>query len=324
MCSKPRPLPTWCAYDSHVRRALISLLWIAACYEPAIPTNVPCSATGACPGDQACINGFCTFSSSAVPDAAVGIADRDRDGIADDRDNCPDLANPDQTNEDGDKFGDGCDVCPQIADNAAVDSDGDRVGDACDPNPGLHDTVWLYDGFHAGLPAWSRTDHWVAVSDTVQASSAGNAQTDGEYLVAPIKQSPPDNFSVTMTVLASQLTGSMGDHSVGIEIFDNANNVQKGVDCALDQGNGGANSILYLGDDFTNGLNKSTSFAWTAGTQYRLTMTRHGSTYTCSVAGLGQTLSGTSAVVPRDGNAIDIWAYGAVAQYGSVQVIGTP
>lgn len=38
--------------------------------------------------------------------------DTDGDGIADARDNCPDLANPFQTDEDGDGIGDACDTLP--------------------------------------------------------------------------------------------------------------------------------------------------------------------------------------------------------------------
>ncbi len=69
-----------------------------------------------------------------------------------------------------------------------------------------------------------------------------------------------------------------------------------------------------------------TPFAWTTNTEYRITLMRHGSTYACSAVGPDgtQTVSGTSAVVPQDGNSVDIWAYGAIAQYGSVQIIGTP
>jgi hypothetical protein len=88
----------------------------------------------------------------------------------------------------------------------------------------------------------------------------------------------------------------------------------------------GGNRILYLEDDFTNGLSMAVNINWANNAEYRLTFTRHGSTYTCAVVGSGgpQSLQGTSPVVPRDGKAVDIWAYGAVAQYGSVQIIGTP
>ena len=109
----------------------------------------------------------------------------------------------------------------------------------------------------------------------------------------------------------------------GLEIWDNATNVQKGVDCNLDQGNGGANSSVYLTDDFGN-LKKRADYAWTLGTQYRVALAKHGRTYTCTVVGPQGTitLSGDSNVVPRDGNTVDLWAFGVVATFGSVQIIG--
>jgi uncharacterized delta-60 repeat protein len=82
----------------------------------------------------------------------TSLPDRDQDGIPDDQDNCPDVANADQGDLDGDGLGDACDVCPNDADNDTdgdgvcgdvdncpitpnanqADTDGDGLGDACD------------------------------------------------------------------------------------------------------------------------------------------------------------------------------------------------
>ena len=82
--------------------------------------------------------------------------DDDMDGIFDDIDNCPLVANPTQANNDGDALGDACDPdddndtvldgvdnCPLQANSTQANNDGDVQGDACDPdddNDGVADT----------------------------------------------------------------------------------------------------------------------------------------------------------------------------------------
>ncbi len=79
--------------------------------------------------------------------------DADGDGILDDVDNCPNVANPNQSDIDGDGIGDACDEtnntdtdgdgiidandnCPTVANPAQTDTDGDGVGDACETTTG--------------------------------------------------------------------------------------------------------------------------------------------------------------------------------------------
>jgi hypothetical protein len=61
------------------------------------------------------------------------IPDADRDGVADALDNCPAVANRDQSDADLDGLGDACDNCPQDFNPGQDDSFGTvGVGDACD------------------------------------------------------------------------------------------------------------------------------------------------------------------------------------------------
>ena len=55
--------------------------------------------------------------------------DPDRDGIPNEQDVCPMIADPDQADFDGDGAGDACDVCPQTESGVEVDADGCPVID---------------------------------------------------------------------------------------------------------------------------------------------------------------------------------------------------
>lgn len=64
--------------------------------------------------------------------AYVTKADTDGDGVPNETDNCPLVANPGQENPDGDSFGSACDNCPSLASANQTDTDGDGVGNVCD------------------------------------------------------------------------------------------------------------------------------------------------------------------------------------------------
>jgi hypothetical protein len=62
----------------------------------------------------------------------VVLGDPDGDGLFDDEDNCPEVANQGQGDGDGDDVGDACDNCVADANADQADQDGDGRGDACD------------------------------------------------------------------------------------------------------------------------------------------------------------------------------------------------
>ena len=62
-------------------------------------------------------------------------ADQDSDGVKNESDNCPYVANAGQTDTDKDGVGDECDNCKQVSNILQTDNDGDDVGDLCDNCP---------------------------------------------------------------------------------------------------------------------------------------------------------------------------------------------
>lgn len=109
----------------------------------ALDNNYPETTVGVL-AKSATYYGECTIVG---PDCSGGSTpiDSDGDGIPDDADNCPAVANPSQTDTDGDGMGDACDTdddndsvldgpdnCPLVANTDQTNSDIDSMGDACD------------------------------------------------------------------------------------------------------------------------------------------------------------------------------------------------
>ena len=82
------------------------------------------------------------------------VNDRDRDGVPDEIDNCPDLSNADQKDDDENGVGDLCELvpeadddqdgipnqddnCPLVANNSQTDDDEDGIGNRCDNCPAV-------------------------------------------------------------------------------------------------------------------------------------------------------------------------------------------
>ena len=116
------------------------------------------------------------------PTEVADAVDSDGDGLIDDRDNCPHVANPDQRDEDADSVGDACDNCPLLA-NAQQEAIGDHdaLGDVCDPHPlDDGDCLLLLDSFTD--PAVFAA-HWEVVSSEVAPTVR---PSPGEVSIEPI------------------------------------------------------------------------------------------------------------------------------------------
>ena len=89
-----------------------------------------CDAVAGPPGVELCASGEDEDCDGETDEDCA--EDLDGDSILNEADNCPFVANADQTNSDGDAPGDACDNCPTTDNPAQGDLDGDLVGDFCD------------------------------------------------------------------------------------------------------------------------------------------------------------------------------------------------
>ncbi|MBI4169776.1 MAG: hypothetical protein HY510_07550, partial [Acidobacteria bacterium] len=118
--------------------------------------NCGCFADAECSDGIACTADSCDLSTGACVNAP--LPDADGDGLCDAFDNCPTVANSDQSDVDGDGAGDRCDTCPTVFNPGQSDVDGDGLGDACDCAP-----------FHPGTPIPG------PVGNTVEATHDGTS-----------------------------------------------------------------------------------------------------------------------------------------------------
>ena len=91
--------------------------------------------TGPC--DDTDEDGICDEDDNCPSVANPNQDDADNDGVGDVCDNCPSDPNPNQEDGDGDGIGDVCDNCPEISNPNQEDMDGDGVGDVCDACPNV-------------------------------------------------------------------------------------------------------------------------------------------------------------------------------------------
>jgi hypothetical protein len=104
-----------------------------------------------------------------------GCSDTDGDGVADEEDNCPLVANEAQADGDQDGTGDVCDNCPAQENSDQADQDDDQVGDTCDNCPNTRNTS-QEDGDADG--AGDGCDVCVSVSDPDQTDTDSDALGD--------------------------------------------------------------------------------------------------------------------------------------------------
>jgi hypothetical protein len=313
------------AYDAPVRATLAGLLWIAACYTPQIAPGVPCSTGGLCPEGQMCVATFCVIPGQIDAAVDVMLADRDNDGVPDIMDNCPDLANSDQANEDGDKLGDKCDPCPPFKNDNPNDPDHDGVTDQCDPNPMVSgDRIELFESFHSGLPAWTKTAGWTAAGDSIEVAAAAGAK---EYLVVPVTSA--DHLTVWASVVVTSVA-TAPVHILDVSVPNDINN-NAGISCELYQPADPAGRYLSLWDGFLLNFEGkefgNEILKWDTDKEYEVFLTRAGAGYNCNVTDPGGavtvTARGTSSSTTVQPTAV-IRAGALTARINWVMVVHSP
>lgn len=284
-----------------MRRSWLALVGASACYAPSVPADVPCTPPGNCPSGQSCVASAGGFVCSAidgaiVPDGHLDDPDRDHDGIANDADNCPDVANPDQADEDGDGRGDICDPCPIAMDGPTLDDpDGDGVTGPCDPHPTTPgDRIALFEPFRGtAVPAgWTASGAW-----TFGGGQATLVASDG---VATL--TTPFTHTTDMTVMASLTVDTIlpsGARAFGPIVFFSPTG---GVACEFVRNGNGPKLTLF--DTGSGATLADTDTLFDAGQTSTLVEHRSGAMYSCfdgmtSVIGTDLTTSTNSQLGVR-------------------------
>ena len=119
-------------YDFVAYRNGEPVLYTANSTSPATPVWRQGFLHVAVTGSQ--LSGMAYNYAGQIMDEFVIDLDTDEDGIPENSDNCPTIANPDQLDTDGDGVGNACDNCTLVANANQRDTNGDGYGNICDPD----------------------------------------------------------------------------------------------------------------------------------------------------------------------------------------------
>jgi hypothetical protein len=302
-------------------RACIAL-FVAGCFAPDPTTGAPCANGVAeaerCPSGQMCVqhDGVETCETEDIDDTPIG--DRDKDSVIDGLDNCPDLANPDQANEDLDGAGDACDPCPPFQGTEDVDNDG--VGDACDPNPTTPgDKLVSFVGFGTALASpWTTNGMFIPTAGEGFATANDNTS-------AIASMPSPTAKKVEVRAQARLVAITAAAPNLGainlVERFTPADD--RGVACQLSALASGDQQQLRIFDLDKKMIIDTAPHTVTAGAEIDLRLRRTDDAYSCRATSPVLELAGTAAFAPA-GARIGVRVRGATAIFHWVMVVTSP
>jgi hypothetical protein len=247
--------------------------------------------------------------------------DLDGDGVPNASDNCPMYSNANQGNEDGDPLGDPCDPCPIDPANPPVDPDNDMVSDVCDPRPTMAgDTITLFEGFHAGVPAtWQTIGSVTPAGDDITLSTA-----DSAALVPPVNA--PTNGMVMIKATIVQTLGNTDSALCAVMPFNPGN--ENGIFCELYAPDAGSPNGRWfeIWDSPAQQTRGDKAYAWQLNTPYTFVMRRTGNNYVCQVTPSGGAMDQVSGSTGSNPGAARAAAYvfGMNASVSWMLIVSSP
>lgn len=305
-------------------RTAAALVLIAGCFAPDPTVGAPCAVGVAddlrCPSGQMCVahDGVETCEIDPIDPDPDPDGDGDGDGIIDVIDNCPDLANPDQADEDLDRAGDLCDPCPPFT--GTDDADADGVGDACDPNPNTAgDTLVAFTGFAAAPSSeWQITGELLATAGEGIATASATTSTSATV-------ASPAGRRIEVRAAARLFTITANDTALAsVNVVERyVPGTDKGIACQLSTLEDGAQQQLRIFDLDKSVVVDTAAHPIAVNTELDLRLRRTDSAYLCRATNPVLELGGSAAFAPVQPR-IGVRVRGAVVMFHWVMVVASP